>query len=1095
MSKDYTALPLHTAIYYQITFNFIDKFKNPDYFTLTLDSTSVPGGSSLKIYNSYVTSNLCGGSDADTTQFTIAGSMPHTSNTLAFKLIVKAATGSGSGTLGIRDIQLTFVNDSSVTTSSSCFRVFDSQHLGLSGECSCGKGSYLSSGSCTACDSACQNCFGPSASQCFACASGYSFTGSQCIQCDSSCLTCSGPGSLQCVACQDGYWLQANGSCTLGCDLPVGTRQEVGNLQLCSTKCANSQYLLWDETCVNNCSLPLVISTIEGSQLCNKPCDNNEFLDWNNVCVASCPSPLVTSIINQVDLCNKPCQNNDYLYSDGSCLPTCPSPFLQSSTLNINLCQPPCSNSQFLYPNGSCSAQCPVPLVPSTPIDGIKRCNSPCSNPSDYYYKANNICGASCSFPNTIQTIEFLKVCLISPPLAPPTDQGGLTKNEIQSVDQAKATTNAAGAAASTGMAASSIISSHGSGAITLVSLIKMLDYIRFVKINYPPKLEYMMSSQNRDPVSLNFHVDLPRSIERKFPNYPLPGKFGEYHMASNFIVNYWEALFTLGILLLVLTASILLASRARHVKYIGDYSRKIRDILKWNLFLIIFCGNIDSVGVFSSLELRTTQFNSFASVSGTLICVFINLLVLYLMLMVPCIIYSLRRARRKVLVCDKVLQPGEYNAKADAQRFALCGVLFMNFKKRSIFQHSCMFFILLRVYLFNIIIGYLFEYPLTQAILITIMSLLMLSFFVITRPFKNPLELIKTLTYEIIIAMVNICVLILAVMDHNDLEYPKNRVQLGDVIIFSNMFFNLMAVFFMITELVIKIIKAYKLRRTILAKGGRYWVNIVALLLKPEELEIEDEAQKKEDLVLRTHDKYTSKIVEILPSTPQKTVPLKGQTLSDDQSGHDSDTPPEKLSSPPKRISSPASAFSLNKVLPLKTNSILSLDAFSDFGSKNNLLTPANARTSILFSQGQLSPRSLLQSQDSQSVTPSSRMLIRLSRDLSFQDLEMQNKSRSETLSVGTPVKLNQDKGILAQRHKSTEVYLNHGRDRRRNMRFSTLISPMFDNSESGIDFSFEVSGGLMKSGVTSPHHQSRFSKEALGKSKILLEGNNNNS
>jgi len=1037
MSKTYSSLPTHTALYYQITFNFIDKFKNPDYFTLTLDSTSIAGGSSLKTYNSYVTSNICGGSDADTTQFTIAGSMPHTANTLAFQLTAKVSTGSGSGTLGIRDIQLTFVNDSSVTSATSCFRVFDSQLLSISGECSCVKGSYPSSGSCTTCDSACQNCFGPSASQCFACASGYSFNGTQCIKCDSSCLTCTGPGSLQCVTCQDGYWLQPNGSCTATCDLSTTARQAVGSLQLCYAGCTTSQYLLWDGTCANNCSSPLAIATSGTSKLCNKPCktgeylyrngscivgcsapflssssngvdicnqpcqtgeylywnssciagcdtplisatndsvlicnkpcqtgeyrywnnsclatcptpllslifeetlicnqpcNTDEYLNWNNICVGSCPSPLISSISNNnVALCNKPCENDEYLYSDGSCLSSCPSPYISSNTSgvalcneacqsneylywngacnptclsplapsstsqglfcnkpcehfdylyednsckascptpyltssdgevslckkaceenqfldwnniciascsaplvssttnginfcnkpcqnneflypdglclstcsppyisssysNVDLCQAPCSSaSQFLYPDGSCQARCPAPLISSTITNSIKRCSSPCSNPSDYYYNANNTCGASCSSPGTIQTVEFLQVCLT--PLTSSTNQGGLTNDDIKSVDQAKGTTNAAGAAATVGVTASSLISSQSSGAITLISLIKMLEYIRYMKINYPPKLEYMMSSQNSDPISLNINVNLPESIENKFPDYPLPGKFGKYDLFSSFILNYWQELFTLVVLLLVLAAVMALASKAKDVKYVGTYSTKIRDMIKWNFFLIIFCGNVDSVGVFSSLEFRTSSFNSFASVFGTLMCVFINLLVLYLMLIIPYIIYSLRRARRKVLPGGEILQSGEYNAKADSQRFALCGVLFMNFKKSSVFKHSCMFFILLRVYLFNMIIGYLFEYPLTQAILITTMSFLMLGYFSISRPYLNPLELIKILTYETIIAVVNISVLILAIMDHKGIENKDSRRQLGEVIIISNMIFNL---------------------------------------------------------------------------------------------------------------------------------------------------------------------------------------------------------------------------------------------------------------------------------------------------------------
>lgn len=1033
MTKTYTALPTHTAIYFQITFNLIDKFKNPDYFTLMLDSTSIPGGSSLYAYNSYVTSNTCGGSNSDTTQFVIAGSMPHTAATFLFNLSAKIATGAGSGTLGIRDILLTFVNDSSVTTASSCFRFFDTQLLGISGECSCVKGSYLNSGSCETCDSACENCFGPDASQCYACASGYSFTGTECIKCDSSCLTCSGPDPLQCVTCQDGYWLQPDGSCTVTCDLSVAARQAVGSLQLCYAECTTNQYILWDGTCVDNCNLPLVKS----------------------------------ESISEVSFCNKPCDDNEYLYSNGSCLSTCPSPFKKSSTLDVDLCLPPCANSHFLYPDGSCSSKCPAPLVTSTPADGIKRCISPCPNLSDYYYSANKTCGGICSSPSVLQKVQFIEVCSV---ISEPT----LSTNDKNSVDTAKDIADTAGTAANVGVVTSSLLSSQSSGAITLVSLIKMLEYIRYMKINYPPKVEYMMSMQNEKSISLTIDVNLPESIEKKFPDYPLPGNFEKYNLVSNFIVNYWEELFTLVIVLLVLTVSMLLALKAKSVKYVGTYSAKLRDIIKWNFFLIIFCGNVDTVGVFSSLEFRTTHFNSFVSVFGTLLCVFVNLLVLYVMFMIPYIIYSLRRSRNRVLPMVKNLE----HKDDDPQRFLLCGVLYMNFREKSVFQHSCMFFILLRVYFFNITIGYLFEYPLAQAILLTLMSVLMLGYFTITRPYKNPLELIKTLTYEAVIAVVNICVLILAIMDHKGIENTESRRRLGDAIIISNVVFNLMAVFYLVVEFVIKVIKVYKLRKTIAKTGWRYWLTIIAFLLEPEELELEDdETPVKIQPVVQIQPKGVIKLEEKLPSAPKKRVSFKPPEPLDDQEGQDSDLPLEKVSSIQRRIALQNS----NKPGTLKTNSILSFDGFSEVGSNKNLLTPGNAKSSLLFSQNNLSPRDLLYDQDNNSPLPSPRMLQRSANQFSVQDIDHVKLVNDNSASSGSPVKLDDEKEILVQRNKSLEV--NKENRRRKDLRLFAPSSVVLDNSESSSESHLEIgTNNLIR-------QQSRFSKYSPEKSKILLE------
>jgi len=804
------------------------------------------------------------------------GSIPHNSDSLDFKIDAQVATATGSGTIGIRDISLIFVNDSSVTSTNSCFRLFDTQLTGLAGECQCPKGSYYNSGTCSSCDPSCGDCFGPSSSQCYSCVSGYSWTGTSCIQCDSSCVTCSGPSNNQCLTCPPGYWHQKNGTCTSSCNLPTSASQTVGVLQVCETICQDPEYLLWDGSCATSCPSPLVASVLDSNLLCNKPCQTGEFFDYNGDCVSSCSSPYVQASRHSVDMCNLPCEpaseylypngscdtscssplvstvsggiqwcdsscGTDYTYSDYSCDSQCNSPLLASSVMGINYCDSPCGTTGWINPNGSCRAQCDTPLV-STAYNSINWCSSPCGY-SEYYYPNDNSCQTSCSSPSIIEDYDLVYVCSSTSSSTSSTSSTLTTAHE-NTVDQASSVTSGAGKTAQAGTAASSLVSSGSPNAITLIALMKMLEYMRYMNINYPPKLDYFLDGQSEESISLNFDVDLPEKIQEEFPDYPLPGKFGDYDLSSSFIVNYWQELLTCLILFTILGFAIVMAFYTKKVKYVGNFFIQVKTVIQWNLMLIVICSNMDSVGVYSSLELRTTPFNSFLSVLGTLICVLVNLVAVFLMGFTLWITYSLHRSRKRV-------SPSQFNGpklQETDEKYLKCGVLYLNFRQSSLLQSSSMFFLLLRIYLFNMVIGYLFDYPLAQAILIFLMSFMMLTFLCFQRPYKKTYDLIKTITYESIIFVVNICILTLAVMDHRDVYMVQERARLGDVIIFANVFFNVVAVLFFGVDVARRLIKAYKISKKVKSRGLKFWTKILVTLFEPEDMEdvSEEQAKKK---------------------------------------------------------------------------------------------------------------------------------------------------------------------------------------------------------------------------------------------------------
>lgn len=76
-------------------------------------------------------------------------------------------------------------------------------------------------------------------------------------------------------------------------------------------------------------------------------------------------------------------------------------------------------------------------------------------------------------------------------------------------------------------------------------------------------------------------------------------------------------------------------------------------------------------------------------------------------------------------------------------KRWEECHVLFMGFKNKNHCTQSFLLVFISRIIVFNLIIAYFFEYPLAQAIMITTISILMLMYILIVKPFRREINYI----------------------------------------------------------------------------------------------------------------------------------------------------------------------------------------------------------------------------------------------------------------------------------------------------------------------------------------------------------------
>ena len=128
-----------------------------------------------------------------------------------------------------------------------------------------------------------------------------------------------------------------------------------------------------------------------------------------------------------------------------------------------------------------------------------------------------------------------------------------------------------------------------------------------------------------------------------------------------------------------------------------------------------------------------------------------------------------------------------------------------------SFFTQGYLFVFFIRVALYNLVISAMETSPLAQAIFITLFSIFMLLYIIIFRPFKSKVNFCEMISFEVCVLVVNICVLILADMDHRGEEDYDKREQIGKTIIIFNLLFFAIGFGFLILELVQAIHSYYK--------------------------------------------------------------------------------------------------------------------------------------------------------------------------------------------------------------------------------------------------------------------------------------------
>ena len=226
---------------------------------------------------------------------------------------------------------------------------------------------------CAPCDYSCESCLGGTNNQCTACKPGFflqpasticldscpsgywgNTTNNVCSACDTACSTCTGPSYKQCSDCNSGYFLQPGrrprATCLSSCPIGYGEDSVNNTCVMCDSSC--SVCTGSSNTQCSICNEGFFLQPAPSTTTCLDSCPAGYWQDTTNHICASCDiscSQCTGPLNSQCSACN-------------------PGYVLQPSSATCLKEEGPtsCSNGLYLYKNSSCVAACPLGYYPNT---------------------------------------------------------------------------------------------------------------------------------------------------------------------------------------------------------------------------------------------------------------------------------------------------------------------------------------------------------------------------------------------------------------------------------------------------------------------------------------------------------------------------------------------------------------------------------------------------------------------------------------------------------------------------------------------------------------------------------------------------------
>jgi len=299
-----------------------------------------------------------------------------------------------------------------------------------------------------------------------------------------------------------------------------------------------------------------------------------------------------------------------------------------------------------------------------------------------------------------------------------------------------------------------------------------------------------------------------PQSWSSKQKSDPLPEVFERYQIESSFLINYWRslimALIGLG-LFAIFKAVDYLYSRSSKPPHWVSAVRSV-NVSASNFALAQIYTSLDDIIFFFTLDVKGKGVNSaFANFSFAL----------GIMLLISAVtvlaghIYTIWRyqqfKKRAARTGDKNQLDRFVKARENVK------MLYQDFQDDTFPQQVFLFVNASRSMLTSLFVVTLFEYPLLQVLIFTTFSVCMLVYLHFVKPFKDFLNTCAQYFCEVLLFVVNLCMLIMGFMDEAESKNETAVNRLSKTILIFNMALIIGSALFMIVSIVKALWTLYK--------------------------------------------------------------------------------------------------------------------------------------------------------------------------------------------------------------------------------------------------------------------------------------------
>lgn len=288
----------------------------------------------------------------------------------------------------------------------------------------------------------------------------------------------------------------------------------------------------------------------------------------------------------------------------------------------------------------------------------------------------------------------------------------------------------------------------------------KLIQYIRFITLNYPPRLVQIFQKQEGGI----FNPPTQSSSKaRRLTSHDPDSIFVQYGVDPTFLINFWDPIMMMSIAsaLWLICRGLLYCLKSRTYRHVA-LARKVITFLTTaalNFLIVQLYGSAGDVIFFTVIEMKSLWLETAWSTTSLVLCIVVLVLTICL-LGLDCRYMLMHRKLRSRLSEEPT---AGNTAESAAKKNAALETLHEEFRDTTLITHGFLLVLVIRDILISLVITLVLSAPVLQSVFLCCSSAMMCTYLFFNNPFRQKFDWAALLIAELCVLIVYICVVCLA--------------------------------------------------------------------------------------------------------------------------------------------------------------------------------------------------------------------------------------------------------------------------------------------------------------------------------------------